>query len=119
MRLGEVYESRLGDSAKAIEAYEQVLSRDAKHRGALEALGRLFEARGDHAKAAETLEKLLEQLEGDDAVTLAMRLADIFTKTKDDQGQRRVLERGLQAKKDSTAVRERLRKLYERTGRLG
>ncbi|MBI5533423.1 MAG: tetratricopeptide repeat protein [Deltaproteobacteria bacterium] len=116
VRLGEVYESRLGDTAKAIEAYQQVLSREPLHRGALEALGRLYEAKGEPAQAAEILEKVLAMLEGEEAINLAMRLADLFGKVKDDAGARRVLENGLKSKPDSTAVRERLRKLYERTG---
>jgi tetratricopeptide (TPR) repeat protein len=138
VRLGEIYESRLADTSRAIGAYEQVLAREPAHRGALEALGRLFEAKGEPAKAAETLEKLLGQLvagqagpaaegghpfreaaaapEADEAVALALRLADLFAKTKDDSGTRRVLERALAVRPDSAPVRERLRKLYERTG---
>lgn len=116
VRLGEVYESRLGDTAKAIEAYQQVLARDPNHRGALESLGRLYEVKNEPAKAAETLEKILGSLSGDEAVELAMRLADLFARVKDDAGARRVLETGLRANPSSAPVRERLRKLYERTG---
>jgi len=116
VRLGEVYESRLGDSVKAIEAYQQVLSREPQHRGALESLGRLYEAKNEPAKAAETLEKVLAMLEGEEVVDLAMRLADLFAKVKDDTGARRVLEAALKARPESAGVRERLRKLYERTG---
>jgi len=115
VRLGEVYESRLNDKAKAIASYEQVLARNPSHRGALESLGRLFESRGELDKATSTLEKLLGQLTGDDAVALALRLDELFTQLKDDAGSRRVLEAGLSARRDSRPVRDRLRKLYERT----
>jgi tetratricopeptide (TPR) repeat protein len=115
VRLGEVYESRLEDKAKAIRTYEAVLERDGSHKGALEALGRLFESKGEKEKAAETLEKLLGLLEGEEAVALSLRLAGIFEATKDDVGARRVLERGLTVQRDSTDVRETLRRLYERT----
>lgn len=116
VRLGEVYESRLGDTARAIEAYEQVLARDPVHRGALESLGRLFEAQGDLAKAGPVLEKKLALHQGEEAVELALRLADLFGKIKDDQGARRVLEFALKCDPKSTVARERLRKLYEHTG---
>ena len=116
VRLGEVYESRLGDTAKAIETYELVLERDGTHKGALEALGRLFESKGEMAKAGETLEKLLGLFEGDEAVALSLRLAGVFDITGDEEGARRALERGLSVKRDSGEVRETLRKLYERTG---
>ncbi|MFW5738828.1 MAG: tetratricopeptide repeat protein, partial [Myxococcota bacterium] len=116
VRLGEVYEARLGDTAKAIETYEQVLERDSSHRGALESLGRLFEAKDEKRKAAETLEKLLGLLDGDEAVALSLRLAGIFELIEDDEGARRALERGLSVRRDSAEVREALRRLYERTG---
>ena len=116
VRLGEVYETRLNDQAKAIATYEQVLERDAAHRSALEALGRLFESKGDLDKATATLEKLLGQLEGDEAVSLALRLDELFAKQGDDAGARRVLERALKAKADARQVRDKLRKLYEKTG---
>ena len=116
VRLGEVYETRLGDKQKAIDTFGAVLERDPSHKQALEALGRLYEATGDKQKAVETLERLLALLEGDEAVTLALRLAGIFDLMEDESGARRVLERGLAANPASAEVREMLRKLYERTG---
>src|SRR5439155_25298877 len=44
VRLGDIYESRLGDVGKAIETYQAVLEREPGHKGALESLARLFEA---------------------------------------------------------------------------
>ncbi|MCU0690747.1 MAG: tetratricopeptide repeat protein [Polyangiaceae bacterium] len=116
VRLGEIYESRLGDTGKAIETYQLVLDRDASHRGALESLGRLYEAKGEPQKAGETLEKLLGLLQDDEAVALALRLAEIFGKTGDSAGARRALERGFEVRRDATEIREQLRKLYEKTG---
>jgi len=55
-------------------------------------------------------------LAGQEVVGLATRLADLFGKVKDDAGARRVLEAGLKACSGCAEVRERLRKLYERTG---
>src|SRR6185295_2118343 len=114
VRLGEVFESRLGNAAKAIETYEAVLARDPGHRGALEALARLFEKKGELARAAEALEKLLGMSSGADAVATALRLSDVFAKLKDDEGVRRVLERGLAADPAAADIRSRLATLYER-----
>ena len=79
MRLGDIYESRLGDVGKAIETYQAVLARDPGHRGALESLARLYEGKGDLKSSSEALEKLLELSQGDEAVSLALRLADVYS----------------------------------------
>ncbi|HVY46847.1 MAG TPA: tetratricopeptide repeat protein, partial [Minicystis sp.] len=64
VRLGEVFESRLNDAAKAIETYEAVVERDPKHEGALLALARLHEQKGDKAAAAKRLEVVLADASG-------------------------------------------------------
>ena len=97
VRLGEVYDSRLGDRRRAIETYRSVLERDAQHRGALEALARLLQAQGENADAAQTIERLLGMSEGSEAVRLSGVLADIYAKLKDQAGATRALERGLGA----------------------
>jgi len=115
VRLGDIYETRLGDVSKAIETYQAVLARDPSHRGALESLSRLFDAKGELRNAAEALEKLLLLSQGRDAVNLAIRLADVFTKLKDDASTERVLERGLASEPRNAEVRTRLAQAYERT----
>jgi tetratricopeptide (TPR) repeat protein len=114
VRLGEVYETRLNDAAKAIETYRAVLEREPQHRGALLALARLHEGRGEKADAASVLERLLEGTTGDEAVQTALRLADLQAALGDEAAVRRVLERVLQENPGVTEVRERLRALYER-----
>jgi tetratricopeptide (TPR) repeat protein len=119
VRLGEIYESRLGDAGKAIETYQAVLERDVVHRGALEALARLFEARSDARGASEMLERLLVQSHGKDAVGISLRLADVFTKLKDDESVERALEGGLRAEPSHAEIRQRLLQAYEKTGKWG
>ena len=114
VRLGEVQESRLNDAAKAIETYRAVLEREAGHKGALLALARLYEQKGQKADAAKTLETILAAATGADAVATALRLADLYTALKDEESIRRVLERGLDADKTSDDIRKRLRALYEK-----
>ena len=113
VRLGEVYDSRLGDRPRAIETYRSVLVRDSAHRGALEALARLYQAQGDHAAAAEILERLLGMTQGSQAIALSIELADEFEKLKDLDSAARALERGLEAEPGNADLRKRLRGYYE------
>lgn len=116
VRLGEVYDSRLGDREKAIRAYRAVLERDARHQGALTALARLYEAAEDHAEAAGVLEQLLEMQSGEDAVALALSLVEQYKKLDDNAGVGRSLERGLSFDERHAGLREQLREFYESTG---
>jgi tetratricopeptide (TPR) repeat protein len=119
VRLGDVYESRLGDVARAIETYQAVLERAPSHPSALESLARLYESKGELARAAEALEKLLVLAQGQNAVTLALRLADLYAKLKDDGRAERALERGLSQDPSHAEIRKRLSQIYERTHEWG
>lgn len=118
VRLGEVYETRLNDVAKAIETYQAVTERDASHKGALLSLARLFEQKGEKEKAAEVLEKYLGAVSGEDAVKTALRLSDLHGALKREDDVRRVLELGLKASDGATPltadIRKRLLGLYEK-----
>ncbi|MEB2314045.1 MAG: tetratricopeptide repeat protein [Sorangiineae bacterium] len=112
VRLGSLYDTRLGERDKAIATYQAVLARDPQHRGALEALRRLFQAAGRHADAAAAIERLLELSTGGEAVTLAIELADEFGQLHDTDSAIRALERGLGVEGDDAELRGRLRGLY-------
>jgi tetratricopeptide (TPR) repeat protein len=119
VRLGEVYETRLNDVAKAIETYQAVTERDAGHKGALLSLARLFEQKGDKEHAAEVLEKYLGGATGEEAVKTALRLADLHVAQKREDDVRRVLELGLKAGEGTPTaltadIRKRLLGLYEK-----
>jgi tetratricopeptide (TPR) repeat protein len=130
-RLGEVYETRLNDIPKAIETYREVTGKDPSHKGALLALARLHEQRGEKGDAAKALETVLEGLvtpktvvtggapgaeaqTAEEAVKTALRLADLYGALKQDDDVRRVLERGLEADKHAPEIRKRLLALYEK-----
>jgi len=113
VRLGEVYEERLKNRDKAIETYRGVLERDANHRGALESLANLYKAAKQHAQAAEVIDRLLAMSQGEQAVALALELADLHAELKAPDQAAAALERGLQADSANTTLRDRLRKLYE------
>src|SRR5262249_44390245 len=93
VRLGEVYETRLNAIPKAIETYKGVTGKAATHKGALLALARLHEQRGEKAEAAQALETVLDGSSGAEAVKVALRLADLYGALKKEDDVRRVLER--------------------------
>ncbi len=113
VRLGEVQENRLGDLEKAAATYGAVLERDPKHTGALIALARIHERRGDKAESAKYLDLLLAQQTGDEAVATAKRLTSLYEVLADVGGRRRTLERALAERERDEEVRSKLRVLYE------
>jgi tetratricopeptide (TPR) repeat protein len=112
--LGEVYEAGLKDTTRALETYESVLSREATHKGALEAVARLAEGRALWDRAAKALSALLEGATGQAGVEIALRLAASREKMSDDFGVLDALRRALDIDAGNRAVRTRLRDLYER-----
>ncbi|HWA76644.1 MAG TPA: tetratricopeptide repeat protein [Polyangiaceae bacterium] len=113
VRLGEICESRLGDRGRAIDTYRGVLARDARHRGALDALARLLRADGRKSEAAEVLGQLLGMESGEAAVQRAIELADVQSELGDKPAAAEALERGLAAEPQNAELRRRLRALYE------
>jgi tetratricopeptide (TPR) repeat protein len=68
LQVGELWESRLGDNDRAIEAYKEVLSVDPQNLAAINALDTLFEKTGRMEEFLENLEHKLEvSPEGDRA----------------------------------------------------
>jgi tetratricopeptide (TPR) repeat protein len=114
VRLAEVQENRLGDLEKAAATFEAILARDANHKGALIALARIQEKRGEKADAAKYLERLLALETEDEAVATAKRLAALFGELKDEDGVQRALEKGLAVRERDEEIRAKLRGLYER-----
>ncbi|HVY26926.1 MAG TPA: tetratricopeptide repeat protein [Polyangiaceae bacterium] len=113
VRLGEVYDGRLGDKARAIDTYRGVLERDANHQGALEALARLYKAQNDLASAADVLSRLLDVATGPAAVALAIELGESQQKLGSPEQAARAFERGLSHDESNTELRDRLRVLYQ------
>ena len=112
--LGEILELRVKDARRALEIYEQILERDARHAGALEAVARLAEGRGAWDKAERALASLLETVSGAGTVEIALRLASARKELGDEEGMEDALKRALEADPESSDVRERLGQLFER-----
>ncbi|MDH5674143.1 MAG: tetratricopeptide repeat protein [Myxococcales bacterium] len=78
-RMGEVYRDELKDSDRAIEAFISVTSIDDDHRGALDALARLYEQRGEQSMALDAMEKLTRLEEDEDRrVELFYRMGRLY-----------------------------------------
>lgn len=114
VRLGEILESRVKDVGRALKTFEEVLERDPAHRGALEAVARLCEERGNWEGAAGALAKLLDTTDGDAGVELALRLAAAREKLDDRAGVEQALKRALEIDPRRGEVRDRLISLYEK-----
>ncbi len=78
VRIGELSERELGDTARAVELYERVLARDPDHVGALRALSRLAEGASQWDRAKEMLSRALAlSPSGPEGAALALHLARI------------------------------------------
>lgn len=113
VRLGEIYDTRLGDRARAIDTYRGVLDRNPDHRGALEALARLLRDDGRLDQAVTILEQLLAQAPPDEAVGRALELTDLHTEMGSKERAAEALEKGLSVDERNVELRERLRPLYQ------
>ena len=78
-RIGEVYEHRVLDRAKALEAYERALADEPGFRPALEGRGRLLERAKEYRVLVDSLD-LEARASRDPATTIALRLrsAEVF-----------------------------------------
>jgi len=121
VRLGELYAGQLKDSARAIETYEAVLARDAKHVGALTALVKIHEQRGERDKQADALSRLVDESTGSEGAELALKLAALRAELRDDAAREKALRRALalaeEGKADALAAKARkeLRAHYHKT----
>ena len=117
VRLGEVQEGRLGDTTAAQETYEQVLSRDENHRGALEAVARMSEKREDWERAASVLGRLVDLCTDATGVAWALRLAAAREKSGNAEGAEQALRRGLELEPGNADLRGMLRGRYDKAGK--
>ncbi|MBK8168920.1 MAG: tetratricopeptide repeat protein [Sandaracinaceae bacterium] len=60
--MGETYAQEKQDVDNAISAYQNLLAIEEKNVGALDAVSRLYEKRGDHSSAIDAMEQLIKML---------------------------------------------------------
>ncbi len=115
VRLGEVFETRLKDATRALAAYEGVLEKEPAHRGALEAVARLSEARFDWPRVASALSTLVDLATDASGVPIALRLGFARAHLEDSEGVEQALKRALELDPKNIDVRTQLRGLYEKS----
>jgi tetratricopeptide (TPR) repeat protein len=77
--VGELWEERLGDNNRAVEAYNEVLTVDPQNLPALKALERLYEKTGNMEAYLDVIEHQLEVTgEDDERVALYQRMAQVW-----------------------------------------
>jgi tetratricopeptide (TPR) repeat protein len=79
LQVGDLWEERLGDNARAVEAYREVLTVDPQNLPALKALERLYQKVGNTEAYLDVIEHQLE-VTGDDneRVNLYQRMAEVW-----------------------------------------
>jgi tetratricopeptide (TPR) repeat protein len=117
LRLAQIQEENLQEPAQALQTYEQVIERDPHHKGALQAVARIAERRGEWERAAGALAGLLELASDPSGVPLALRLAEAREKAGDGAGAEDALRRGLALEPANTGLRSTLRARWEKAGR--
>lgn len=121
LALGDLYETQLASTAKAIDAYERALAIDAMSGDALAALERLYRRGERWGKLATVIERRAELFDGSDPGRAAMYRKELATirseKLGDVEGAIARYEAALaQNDRDVEALRA-LEKLYEKVGR--
>jgi tetratricopeptide (TPR) repeat protein len=110
-------EDKLRDEARAIAALRRAAA--LGDTGADEALARLFAARGDHAGAAEVLERIVERAPADQQPSLVLSLVDALRAAGRPAAARARLERAARGDKPIAALRDKLAELYRETHEWG
>lgn len=73
--IGDVYSNELADSESAIDAYQKVLEAEPNHIGALDALAKLYDKRGDVHESIECLTRVADlTLDGGQRVDMYYRI---------------------------------------------
>jgi predicted Zn-dependent protease len=119
LRIGSIRE-RLGDLDAALDAYHGALDWDENNLEALRSAVRLHTEREDSLVLGDLLDRLLLLEQGEDAVKLALRVADTKLASGDAVGAERALVAGFKANGRSAELKQRLTTLYnERGDKLG
>ncbi|WP_438023835.1 tetratricopeptide repeat protein [Sorangium sp. So ce233] len=110
-------EHELNEPERAIASYRRAAEVGSVE--ALDALARLLSRRGEHAAAAEALERLCAGAPADELHQAALRLADAYLAAGEADRARAALERALPRAAQPAPLRERLAYLYRASGAWG
>ena len=115
LRLGGLLEQQW-DEQGALDAYHAALDWDPRSREVLRQIVRLGMTRDDSMALGDALDQLLVVEDGEDAVELALRLADIRARHGDPGGAARALEQGFAARPGDARLKQELVRRYTASG---
>lgn len=115
LRLGGLLEQQW-DEQGALDAYHAALDWNPGSRDLLRQIVRLGMTRDDSMALGDALDQLLVVEEGEDAVDLALRLADLRAKQGDPEGAARALEQGWAARPGDARLKQELVRRYTESG---
>ncbi|WP_438032632.1 tetratricopeptide repeat protein [Sorangium sp. So ce204] len=114
LQAASLAEHELNEPERAIASYRRAA--DIGSIEALDALARLLARRGEHAAAAEALERLCAGAAPEELHQAALRLADAYLAASEPDRARAALERALPRAAQPAPLRERLAYLYRASG---
>ncbi|WP_438038849.1 tetratricopeptide repeat protein [Sorangium sp. So ce128] len=114
LQAASLAEHELNEPERAIVSYRRAA--DIGSVEALDALARLLARRGEHAAAAEALERLCAGAAPEELHQAALRLADAYLAAGEPDRARAALERALPRAAQPAPLRERLAYLYRASG---
>jgi tetratricopeptide (TPR) repeat protein len=116
-RIAEIEDSKRGNADAAIAMYERINSDLGADERSLRALAALYERRESWTKVADTLERLMGRLDGQPAIELAQRVADLWERQVGDAQQAgRALRVAYERFPNDAAIRARLERYYDSVG---
>ncbi|MFO0616845.1 MAG: hypothetical protein U0414_29895 [Polyangiaceae bacterium] len=115
MELGRLHEAA-GDDSAALEVFHAALDWDPQSRDALRAVVQLGMKRDDSVGLGDELDRLLAIEEGQAAIDLAIKVAQMKRAQGDELAAERALVAGLKAQPSNQAIREELVRAYTARG---
>ncbi len=116
-RVAEAYDTQRGDADAAIQIYERINSDLGADERSLRALAGLYERKESWTKVADALERLSGRLDGQEAIDLSHRVADLWEQQLGDSEQAgRALRGAYERFPQDAPTRDRLKAYYETEG---
>ncbi|MGB5284984.1 MAG: tetratricopeptide repeat protein, partial [Polyangiales bacterium] len=113
-RVADVHVKELNDEDAAIKIYERINSDLGADEKSLRALAGLYERKGSWTRVADALERLVGRLDGEAAIELSHRVADLWEQQVGDAEQAgRALRSAYERFPQDVETRERLKAHYE------
>jgi tetratricopeptide (TPR) repeat protein len=116
-RIADLHLGKRNDEDAAITIYERINTDLGADEDSLRALADLYERKGSWTRVADTLERLVGRLDGEAAIELSHRVADVWEQQVGDVAQAgRALRGAYERFPQDADTRERLKAYYESDG---